>query len=106
MIHVIATIELHPGRRARFLEEFARLVPDVRAEAGCIEYGGAVDVPSGLAVQLPLRPDVVTVVEKWTDLPALTAHLRAPHMTVYRERVQAFVVHTTIIVLEPAGEPG
>jgi len=106
MIHVIATIELHPGTRARFLDEFARLVPDVRAEVGCIEYGGAVDVPSGLGVQLPLRPDVVTVVEKWTDLPALTAHLRAPHMKIYRERVQAFVVQTSIIVLEPAGEPG
>mgnify|MGYP000881566127 CR=1 FL=1 len=44
MIHVIATIELQPGVRDRFLAEVAGLVPAVRAEAGCIEYGPAVDV--------------------------------------------------------------
>ncbi len=34
MIHVIATIELNPGTREAFLEEFRKLVPLVRAEAG------------------------------------------------------------------------
>ncbi len=49
MIHVIATIELGPGRRESFLAEFRRLVPEVLAEDGCIESGPAVDVESGLA---------------------------------------------------------
>ena len=34
MIHVIATIEVQPGRRAAFLAEFHRIVPLVRAAAG------------------------------------------------------------------------
>ena len=42
MIHVIATIELAPGSRDAFLAEFGKLIPDVKAEAGCIAYGPAV----------------------------------------------------------------
>lgn len=101
MIHVVATIELQPGVRARFLEEFARLVPEVKAENGCLEYGAAVDVASGSPAQIPLRPDVVTVVEKWTNLDALRAHAVAPHMGAYRARVKELVVKTTLQVLEP-----
>lgn len=105
MIHVIATIELHSDTRTRFLHEFSQLVPQVRAEDGCIEYGGAIDLTTGLPAQVPIRPNVVTVVEKWSNLEALSAHLAAPHMKAYRERIKAFVVRTTLQVLAPAGEP-
>ncbi|MFN0051753.1 MAG: putative quinol monooxygenase [Planctomycetales bacterium] len=104
MIHVIATIELQPGQRAPFLKEFHQLVPLVRAEAGCLEYGPTVDVSTDLSAQIPLRPDAVTVVEKWSDLAALKAHLVAPHMLEYRPRVKHLVKATTLQVLEPAGE--
>ena len=43
MIHVIATVELNPGTRDKFLAEFRKIIPDVKAEAGCIEYGPAID---------------------------------------------------------------
>lgn len=102
MVHVVATIELIPGARTRFLGEFQQIVPAVHAEDGCLEYGAAVDVPTGLAAQPPVRDHVVVVVEKWRDLPALQAHLVAPHMTVYRERVRDLVISTTLQVLEPA----
>jgi quinol monooxygenase YgiN len=105
MIHVVATITLRPGTRARFLEDFQRLVPLVRAEEGCLEYGGAVDVPSGLSAQEPLRGDVVTVVEKWASRAALAAHLAIPHMAAHRERVKDFALGTSLLVMEPAGEP-
>ena len=49
MIHVIATIEVREGRRDEFLKEFHRIVPLVRQEQGCLEYGPAVDVPTGIA---------------------------------------------------------
>ena len=103
MIHVIATVELQPGARQRFLDEFAQLVPKVRAEVGCIEYGAAVDLATSIAVQVPIRPDVATIVEKWSGLEQLNAHLVAPHMKTYRERVKPFVVRTTLQVLEPVG---
>ena len=102
MIHVVATIELQPGTREAFLGEFRHLVPEVRAEAGCLEYGAAVDVASGLGPQSALRPDVVVVIEKWSDLAALRAHAGAPHMAAYRARVRDWVVRTTLQVLEPA----
>ena len=37
MIVVIATIEVHAAKREAFLAEFHKLVPLVRAEAGCLE---------------------------------------------------------------------
>jgi quinol monooxygenase YgiN len=105
MIHVIATVELHPGTRQRFLDEFAKVVPEVRAEAGCIEYGAAVDLATSIAVQVPMRPDVATIVEKWSGLEQLNAHLVAPHMKAYRERVKPLVVRTTLQVLAPVRVP-
>jgi len=102
MIHVIATIWTKAGRRADFLSEFRALVPQVRAEAGCIEYGPATDVDSGIAGLPAPRGDVVTVVEKWHDVAALKAHLAAPHMLSYRERVKDMVAEVEIRVLNPA----
>jgi len=101
VIHVIATVELHPETRARFLHEFSQVAPHVRAEQGCIEYGAAVDLATGIAVQIPVRSNAVTIVEKWSSLETLQAHLAAPHMKAYRERVKDFVVRTTLPVLEP-----
>jgi quinol monooxygenase YgiN len=102
MIHVLATIELAPGRRADFLDEFRRLMPQVHAEKGCIEYGPAIDVATSIAVVPPPRGDVVTVIEKWESVQALEAHLAAPHMARYRETVKDLVVGVEIRVLEPA----
>jgi quinol monooxygenase YgiN len=102
MVHVIATIEVAPGKRDAFLTEFRKLMPKVHAENGCIEYGPAVDVASGIAVQDAPRPNVVLVIEKWSDLPALKAHLAAPHMDDYREAVKNIVTGVRLQVLEPA----
>jgi len=101
MIHVIATIRLQPGSLSRFLEIFKGNVPAVRAESGCIEYGGTVDVDAGLAAQR-LEPDTVVVIEKWASLDALRGHLTSPHMLAYREKVKDLVSSLTIKVLQEA----
>ncbi len=103
MVHVLATVEVAEGARDAFLAEFHQIVPTVRAEEGCLEYGAAVDVATGLQAQPPLRGQVVVIVEKWRDLPALEAHLAAPHMTAYRARVRNVVLKTTLQVLAPTG---
>lgn len=100
MIHVIATIEVRHGARDALLHEFHRLVPTVRDEDGCIEYGPAVDLSA--SVSEPPRANVVTVVEKWSSVAALEAHLEAPHMSRFRETVKDMVVGVRIQVLEPA----
>ena len=104
VIHVIATVELHPGTRDRFVHELALLEPQVTAEDGCLEYGAAVDLATGLPVQASPRPDVVIIIEKWKTLDALMAHLAAPHMKPYRERVKDYVIGTTLQVLAPVPE--
>ena len=102
MIHVIATIELHEGRRDDFLAEFRKIVPDVLAEPGCIEYGPAIDAPTDIAAQLPPRGDVATIVEKWESLDHLKAHLSAPHMQAYRPKVKEMIARTSLVILSPA----
>jgi len=102
MIHVIATIELAEGKREAFLKRVHQLVPKVKAEKGCLEYGPAIDLPSGIKAQIPLRDNGVTMIEKWADLKALEAHLSAPHMMEYREDVKGMVLGTKLQVLQPA----
>ncbi len=102
MVHVIATIELKPGCREDFLKQFHRVMPLVHAEKGCLEYGPAVDLPAGLARQIPEREDVVVVIEKWASLDDLKAHTQAPHMAEYRTWVKDFVVNVQLQILQPA----
>jgi len=101
MIHVLATIELQPGCRERFLAEFHQIIPAVRQEAGCVEYGSTVDLATDIAAQQAVRPDTVVVVEKWSSIEALKAHLIAPHMVAYRPKVRDFVSATRLQILEP-----
>jgi len=77
-------------------------MPKVHAEDGCFEYVPTVDIATPIPVQVPARADVVTVVEKWADMPALEAHLKAPHMLEYRERVKSLVAGVKLHVLKPA----
>ena len=102
MIIVIAEIELVAGKRAAFLEEFHKVVPLVRDEVGCIEYGPTIDAETDIAAQIPNRADIVTVVEKWESVDTLKAHLVADHMTEYRGRVKDFVKGSVLRILEPA----
>ena len=101
MIHVIATIELTEGAREKFLTEFHRIINIVRDEDGCIEYGPAIDVATSVSSGAP-RENIVTVIEKWTNVPSLEAHLKAPHMDSYRAMVKDIVRSVNIQVLAPA----
>lgn len=102
MIHVICTITIAPGRRDDFIAEFNGIVPEVLAEKGCLEYGPTVDLDTGLERQAPLEENVVVIVEKWESLDDLKAHLVAPHMNAYRERVQDMVENGHLRITQPA----
>ncbi len=102
MIYVVATIEIAEGKRDAFLAEFHKIVPLVREEQGCLEYGPATDVESNIAAQTSPRDNVVVVMEKWEDIEALEAHLIAPHMLTYRETVKELVVRAELQILGPA----
>ena len=99
VIHVLAEISLRPDARDAFVAEFSRVAPLVRAEDGCIEYQGALEIATGIAAQAPVREDVFTVVEKWRDEAALAAHLAASHMDDHRARARSLTQGTVIRVL-------
>ncbi|MFO1044659.1 MAG: putative quinol monooxygenase [Planctomycetaceae bacterium] len=101
MIHVLAQVELNPGTREDFLAEFAKVAILVRQEAGCIEYGAAVDTPTGIPVQNFIGETAVLIIEKWESVDHLKAHLVAPHMTDYRVRIKPFVQSVRLQVLDP-----
>ncbi len=101
MIHVIATVETQPGKRAAFIEEFRRVMPAVHAEQGCVEYGPTVDIETSIPAQSDAREDVVVILEKWETLDDLEAHLIAPHMIEYRGRVKDYVSKVTLQILSP-----
>lgn len=101
MIHVIAKLEIAPGKRDQFLKLFHELVPQVLAEEGCIEYGPTVDCETPLDWPEPLGENIVTVMEEWESVAALQAHLVAPHMNAFREKAKEIMVGITGHVLKP-----
>lgn len=101
MIHVIASIHIKEGRVAEFVEIFKSNIPHVLEEKGCIEYAPTIDVPTDLPPQ-ELNGNVVTIVEKWDSLEDLRAHLSAPHMLLYQEKVKDIVEKVALKVLERA----
>ncbi len=102
MIHVVAIITTKPGERESVLADMHANIPAVRAEAGCIEYGPAVDAEGAGRIQTPLGPDSFMVIEKWESLEALGAHARAPHMAEYAAKTKDRLASRVIHVLSPA----
>jgi quinol monooxygenase YgiN len=103
MIHVLAELSLAAGARAAVLDHFRWLEPLVRAEAGCLEYRGAVEVPTRIAAQTPVRADVLLVIEKWESEAALSAHLGAPHMAEFAVRTAGLMTGRVIRVAQDIG---
>jgi len=102
MIHVVAVITAKPGMRASILQAFRANGPAVKAEAGCIEYGAAVDLEGGPKFQTQYGPDTLVVIEKWESIDALKAHAAAPHMAAYAAKTKDMIASRLIHILTPA----
>ena len=102
MIHVVVITELKEGKRDAFLEEFRKVVPLVREENGCIEYGPTIDVEVDAEMIPPPNSNRVTIIERWENVETLKAHLVAPHMIEYRPRVKDYVAGVQLVVTEAA----
>ena len=103
MIHVVAIVTAKPGQREKILEAFRDNMPAVHAEAGCIEYGPAIDAEGVGGFQTRMGPDAFVVVEKWESTDALEARAAAPHMAAYAAKVKDLIATRVIHVLSPAG---
>ncbi|MBO7146498.1 MAG: antibiotic biosynthesis monooxygenase [Lentisphaeria bacterium] len=101
MIYVVASSELKPGCREKFIEIAKANIPNVLAEDGCIFYTLNGDYDSGLAAQGALNENVLTFVECWESMEHLKAHLQAPHMKVFVENVKDLRAGSSLKILSP-----
>ena len=101
MIHVLAVITTKPGKRAEVLAAFHANMPAVHAEAGCIEYGPAVDAEGAPSLQTKFGPDTFLVLEKWESLDHLKAHGASPHMAAYAAKTREMIASRVIHILSP-----
>ena len=102
MIHVVAIITAKPGKREEILEAFRANMPAVHAEAGCIEYGPAIDAEGVGSFQTKFGPDTFLVLEKWESVDHLNAHAASPHMKAYGAKTKDLIASRVIHVLSPA----
>ncbi len=102
MIKVVAIVTAKPGRREDVLVAFRAIVPTVRAESGCVEYGPTVDAEGFGSFQTKMGPDVFVVLETWENAQALQAHAAAPHMAAYGAKTKDLIASRAIHILSPA----
>jgi len=100
MIHVVAILTTKPGKRAEVLEAFAKIVPLVHAESGCIEYQPVTDADDAGSNQAPLGPDTFVVVEKWESMDQLKAHSASAHMAEFGKAVGELMADRKVHVLD------
>jgi quinol monooxygenase YgiN len=89
MIHVIAVVTTHPGKRQELLDMFHAGLPEVLAVAGCIEYSVVVDADVVGAMHTPTKfgPDTLVTIEKWESLKHLEDHSSQPLTEGYYKNV-------------------
>lgn len=58
----------------------AELEAKTREEKGCLDYAFSVELND---------PEVVRITEKWEDMAALEAHMKAPHFAAFTEAAAA-----------------
>lgn len=102
MIHVIAVLTTKPGQRDTVLAAVRAVVPAVRAEAGCLEYGPATDLVPAPPGSVAFGADTLVVIEKWESAAALASHSSAPHMAALGREIGGLLASRSIHVLEPA----
>ncbi len=100
MIHVLAFITAKPGMRGVILEAFHANIPAVHAEAGCVEYGPAVDAVTGTPNKY--GDDTFVVIEKWESAAHLKAHAESAHMAAYGAKTRDMIASRVIHLLSPA----
>ena len=101
MIFVIAeSIMKDENCKAEFIRIAKANIPTVRAEKGCISYELNEDCKEGPAAQ-KTNPMILTFVECWESIEALQAHLQAPHMKAFMEKVRSLREGSSLKVVTP-----
>lgn len=76
-VRLVVIITAQPGKGSEQVSAFEKLAPQVRAEAGCLQY----DLHPVVG-----NPDGFVLIEKWASKAALDAHHVAAHMLEQAKR--------------------
>ena len=80
MIIVEGSARIPEGAWDQALSAMEKMITASRQEAGCIEYAYSRDV---------LDPNLMRIIERWTDKAALISHFAEPHMAEFRATLAA-----------------
>lgn len=92
MIYVIATLTVHPDKRADFLENARTVIAATQREEGCVSY----DLHSSIT-----EPHLFVFVERWSSREALDAHFGTPHLGEWRRVSAEFLESRTVEIIHP-----
>lgn len=102
MVQLIITVKVRPDSVADYVAAFAAIAPDVRLEAGCIEYDLYRDSRDP-RFDNEKQPDSVVICEKWESIEALQAHTRhSPVLDGFRLAVRDLKLESSYRLLTPA----
>ena len=93
MIYVIARAEIAPDKFQDYLEELRKIVPDVRAENGCIGYEPCCDLNGD--------GSFVTIIEMWESEAHWRTHMTTAHMVRFKSVAGAWRVGNTVYAVKP-----
>ncbi len=96
MIYVIARAEVAPDKFQDYMEELRKIVPDVRAEEGCIGYEPCTDVSGDGDERF------VTIIEMWESEAHWHRHMTTPHMAAFKAAAGAWRVGNTVYAVRPS----
>ena len=102
LVHIVAVITAHSGKREEILSAFKKNVPLVHQEDGCIEYGAVIDTENVGPFQAKLGENTFFVIEKWESLDHLMAHATSDHMKSYAAKTKDLIANRQIHVLSAA----
>ncbi len=92
MIYVIATLHIHPEKRASFLEDARSVIAHTVKEEGCLSY----DLTSSIT-----EPNEFVFVERWATRDALAAHFDTPHLGEWRRVSADYLVDRKVEIVHP-----
>lgn len=92
MIYVIATLTIHPEKRADFLENARTVIAATHKEAGCQSY----DLFSSIT-----EPNQFVFIERWETRENLAAHFETPHLAEWRRLCEDFVASRAVEIIAP-----
>ncbi len=99
MLHVIARIDVLPGKMEEFTKLFKANVPNVLAEEGCYRYEPCVDLSCDLYEG---NENAFTVLETWESEAHLKAHLATDHMVKFAKAAASLRNATKLTLVKQA----